>query len=76
MTDSPVANLNPITKIFAILCFGISALVWPDFTMGLLIIILLFIISAIARILRSFTKIMFGFGIPVSIMLLFFQPKE
>ena len=41
MTDSPVANLNPITKILAILCFGISALVWPDFTMGLLIIILL-----------------------------------
>ncbi|WP_288292040.1 energy-coupling factor transporter transmembrane component T [uncultured Varibaculum sp.] len=73
MTDSPVANLNPITKILAILCFGISALVWPDFIMGLLIIILLFIISAIARILRSFTKIMFGFGIPVSIMLFFIQ---
>ncbi|KAB7789125.1 energy-coupling factor transporter transmembrane component T [Bifidobacterium cebidarum] len=71
--NTPVSRLHPMTKIMAILMLGLCALVWPDFTLGLVLVIALFVVSFVARIPSDFVKIMFGFGIPVTVMLMFIQ---
>ncbi|PLS25439.1 cobalt ABC transporter [Bifidobacterium imperatoris] len=71
--DTIIGRLNPITKIVAVFALGLCALAWPDFTLGLILVVLLFVAAVLARIQTDFAKIMFGFGIPVTIMLMFIQ---
>ena len=71
--DSPLARMHPIAKIVGICSLGLSTIAWPDFTLGLFFILVLFLTAATAHELRPFAKIMLGFGIPVTIMLLFIQ---
>ena len=68
-----IERLNPITKILAIFCFGLAGMIFPNSLLSLFIIIFLFVIAYIAKLFKDFTKIMFGFGIPISVMLFFIQ---
>ena len=69
-----IEELNPMTKIFAVFSLGLGSLiftrdhglVWPS-------VIGLFVTACLAGILKEFAKIMFGFGVPVTVMLLFIQ---
>ena len=71
--DTAIGHLNPIVKIVAVFALGLSALAWPDFTLGLALVAVLFVASFVAGIRRDFAKVMLGFGIPVTVMLMFIQ---
>lgn len=71
--NTPIENLNPMTKILSIFSLGLGALIYPNSYLGLVIIVALFVVAAVARILGPFAKIMFGFGIPITVMLMFIQ---
>lgn len=71
--DSPLARMHPLAKIAGVCSLGLSTIIWPDFTLGLVLILALFLVAGAVRMLRSFAKIMLGFGIPVTVMLLFIQ---
>lgn len=70
---SPIEKLNPLTKMLAIFCLGLATLIYPNSWLGLGIVIVLFGVAGIAHILTSFAKTIFGFGIPISLMLFFIQ---
>lgn len=71
--NTVIERLNPMTKILAIFSLGISTLIFPNAYLGISIIICLFIVSYIAKIFKDFSKVVFGFGIPITIMLMFIQ---
>lgn len=66
-------RMNPLVKIGAVLSVGLSTLVFPSSWLGLGIVALLFVGAGVARMFGSFAKAMFGFGIPLTVMLLFIQ---
>ena len=68
-----IEELNPMTKIFAVFSLGLGSLIFPGSWLGLAVIIGLFVTACLAGILKEFAKIMFGFGVPVTVMLLFIQ---
>lgn len=68
-----VERMHPITKILAVFCLGLSAMSWPTPWLGFALVVALFAVSFLAKMPREFAKIMFGFGIPISVMLLFIQ---
>ncbi len=68
-----VKNLNPMTKILAVFSLGLGTLIFPNSWLGLAVIILLFFVAGNAKMLKDFAKIMFGFGIPITVMLMFIQ---
>lgn len=68
-----IVDLNPLTKLLATLLLGLSALLFPNPWLGFLIVIFLMLTSALIDLLKSFLKLIFGFGIPLSVMLLFIQ---
>ena len=45
--DSPIDRMNPMVKIYAIFCLGLSALIYPGFILGYVIVALLFVAAAI-----------------------------
>lgn len=71
--DTAISRLHQMTKILAIFMLGLCALVWPDFTLGLVLVIVLFAVSFVARISGDFAKVMLGFGIPLTVMVMFIQ---
>ncbi|MDF7640516.1 energy-coupling factor transporter transmembrane component T [Bifidobacterium sp. ESL0784] len=73
--DAPGAmgRANPLVKFLGVFLMGLAALVWPDFTLGLVIVAGLFVLAWRVGCLRAFSKLMFGFGIPMAIMLMFIQ---
>jgi len=71
--DTFIENINPNVKIWAIFIFGLSALIFPNSYLGFALIIFLFFVATAAKILKGFTKVMLGFGIPITIMLIFIQ---
>lgn len=73
MCKKHTEELNPITKVVSIFSLGISTLVWPDFWLGVAIIVILLIISFLVNIGLPFIKLMIGFGIPITVMLMFMQ---
>lgn len=68
-----VENLNPMTKILAVFSLGLGTLIFPNSWLGLGVIVLLFFVAGSAKMLKEFAKIMFGFGIPITVMLMFIQ---
>ncbi|MDY2777870.1 MAG: energy-coupling factor transporter transmembrane component T [Collinsella sp.] len=66
-------GLNPGTKLAFVLLTGFACMVSPGSILGAVLIILLFAIAAAARSLGPFARLMFGFGIPITVMLLFIQ---
>lgn len=71
--NTPIERLNPVVKVAAVFALGLSALIWPTPWLGLAFVVVLFPIAAVARIGGSFAKIMIGFGIPITVMLMFIQ---
>ncbi len=59
INDTVIGKLNPITKIAACCLGSLSLLAWPDFTLGLILVVLLLVVSFLAHIQRDFAKIMF-----------------
>lgn len=70
---SVIETLNPMTKILAVFSLGISTLIFPNSWLGIGIIVFLFLVAGLAKMLPAFSKIMFGFGIPITVMLMFIQ---
>ena len=68
-----VENLNPMTKILAVFSLGLGTLIFPNSWLGLGVIVLLFFVAGSAKMLKEVAKIMFGFGIPITVMLMFIQ---
>lgn len=71
--DSPIDRMNPMVKIYAIFCLGLSALIAPGFILGYVIVVGLFVVAAVAGLLKRFSKFIFLFFVPILVMLLFIQ---
>ncbi len=71
--DTPIERINPMIKIYAVFCFGLSALIFPGYLLGFGIVVFFLFVARAAKILKPLVKIVFGFGIPITIMLLFIQ---
>ncbi len=71
--NTVIEALNPMVKILAVFSLGISALIFPNSYLGFGIVVGMFIVAGIAKMFRPFSKIMFGFGIPITLMLMFIQ---
>lgn len=69
--DSPIHRLHPVVKIYGIFCLGISALVYPSPILSYILVIFLFVVAALAKLLKGFSKFVIGFAIPITVMLLF-----
>lgn len=70
---SPIGCLNPIVKLSAVVVFGLSALIWPNPFLGVILILVLALVAASARMGVRFWKLMLGFGVPAAAMLLLIQ---
>lgn len=68
-----IEQLNPLTKIATVMLLGGSAIIWPDPWLGLCFMVVLFMVAAVAHLFGSFFKLMLGFGIPLTVMLMFMQ---
>jgi energy-coupling factor transport system permease protein len=68
-----IEKINPVVKIWGVFCFGLSALIFPNCYLGFGITICLFFLAYFSKIIGSFSKIMLGFGTPITLMLLFIQ---
>lgn len=73
--DSPgvMGRANPLVKFLGVLVLGVAALIWPDFTLGLVLVALLFVLAWRIGCLKPFSGLMFGFGVPMAVMLMFIQ---
>ena len=71
--NTAIEALNPMTKILAIFSLGLGSLIFPNSWLGIVIIIGLFFVAAMAKMLAPFAKMIFGFGIPITVMLMFIQ---
>lgn len=68
-----IEKLNPMTKILAVFSLGCSTLISPNLWLGAAVIIGLFAVAYMAKLLKEFTKLLLGFGLPITVMLLFIQ---
>ena len=71
--DTVIEHLNPMVKIIGVFSLGLGSLIFPNSYLGFAIVIGLFFVAGAAKLLKDFAKIMFGFGIPITVMLLFIQ---
>lgn len=71
--NTVIENLNPMTKILAIFSLGLGTLFSSGSWLGLFVILFLFVVSGLAKLFKEFAKVMFGFGIPITVMLIFIQ---
>lgn len=71
--NSSIEKLHPMTKIFAVFSLGIGTLIFPNPWLGFLVLIGLFCVAHKAKIIKEFSKIIFAFGIPITVMLIFIQ---
>lgn len=65
--------LNPVAKLLCVLGMGIAALVWPDFTVALVLVLLLIIIGIRHHQGAALMKLLAGLGLPMLIILGFIQ---
>jgi energy-coupling factor transport system permease protein len=71
--DSPIDRLHPMVKIYAVLCLGIGAAVFPGFVLAYVEVVFLFFVGAKAKLLKKFAKFVLGFALPIMVMLMFIQ---
>lgn len=78
--DTPIDRLNPMTKIYGILCLGIGATICPTPILSYLILIFLLYVAYQAKVLKIVGQYIVGFSIPLVTMLLLihglFSPKN
>lgn len=68
-----IEKMSPNTKLLAVISLGVSTLIFPSPKVGFGVIVFLFVVSGFAKMFREFAKVMLGFGIPITVMLLFIQ---
>lgn len=68
-----IIDLNPLTKMLAVFVFGIITLIFPTPWLGFGILAVLLLIASITHLFPAFFKLIFGFGIPLTLMLVFIQ---
>ncbi|WP_205527793.1 energy-coupling factor transporter transmembrane component T [Listeria costaricensis] len=68
-----IINLNPLTKLLAVLVLGVISLMFPSPWLGFGILLALMIMAMIVKLSAVFYKLIFGFGIPLTLMLVFIQ---
>lgn len=71
--DRWLRSLNPGAKLLVALLLGVAALVFPGPALAGVLVLVLFAVAAGAGALGSFAKVMFGFGVPASVILVFIQ---
>lgn len=71
--DCWLRSLNPGAKLLVALLLGVAALVFPGPALAGVLVLVLFAVAAGAGALGSFAKVMFGFGVPASVILVFIQ---
>ncbi|WEV67011.1 energy-coupling factor transporter transmembrane component T [Bifidobacterium sp. ESL0769] len=72
-TPGAMGKANPLVKFLGVFVLGLAALLWPDFTLGLALVVVLFVLAWRVGCLKPFSKLMFGFGVPMAVMLMFIQ---
>lgn len=73
MLANQIIELNPLTKLMSVFVLGTITLVAPTPWLGFAILTFLLLISAIVQLFSPFSKLIFGFGIPLTLMLVFIQ---
>lgn len=71
--NTMIEKINPNTKILAVFSLGFGTLIFPNMYLGLFVLVFLIIVAGIAKVGKAFARVMLGFGIPASVMLLFIQ---
>ncbi len=78
--DTPIDRLNPMDKIFGIICLGLAATIFPSPILSYMLLAGLFFIAYKAQMLKIFSQYIIGFSIPLVFMLLLihglFSPKN
>lgn len=65
--------LNPVAKLLCVLGMGIAAVMWPDFTLALALLVFLMGIAVHQHQAAALAKLLLGLGIPMLIILGFIQ---
>lgn len=65
--------MNPSIKLFSALLLGMAAIIWPGPIMGITAVVLLLSLAASMGMGYVLTKVVLGFGVPLTIMLLIIQ---
>jgi energy-coupling factor transport system permease protein len=60
-----------MVKLYGIVCLGTAAILFPGFILAYLLLIGLFIVAYLAKVLKTFSRFIIGFAIPILVMLLF-----
>ena len=68
-----IRELNPITKLILVLSLGIGCMIYPSSFLGYYLLVIILILSFFMGTGRKVSLLILGFGIPVTLMLLFIQ---
>lgn len=71
--DAWLRVLNPTAKLASVFLLGFATLAFPSPVLGACIVVALFATAAASGMGGPFAKVMLGFGIPVTLMLLLIQ---
>ena len=71
--NTPIDRMHPMVKLYAVVCLGTSALIFPHYLFSYALVVMLFLVAARARIFARFARFMLKFTIPILVMLLFIQ---
>lgn len=69
--DSPIDRLYPMVKLYAIFSLGLSAIIFPSYILAYVLLAGLFVVAAIGKVIKPFSKFVVGFAVPILVMLLF-----
>lgn len=68
-----ISNLNPITKLFLVLSLGVGCMVYPRPYLGYVLLVIILIFAYFMSFGKQIGALTLGFGVPVTMMLLFIQ---
>lgn len=71
--DACLLQMNPGVKLACVLLIGLASIVFPGSILGIALIAMLLGVSIATKTTTRFVRLMLGFGIPVTVMLLFIQ---
>lgn len=66
-------KINPLTKMITAICIGLSALIFPGYYFGLIILAFLIILALVGQCIKGLLNLLIKFGIPIYLMLIFIQ---
>ena len=71
--DSPIDRLYPVTKIVALICFGVIGYASPTPIITYVLLLFLIYLSYKAKLIKKFLSYIIPFGIPLLLILLVIQ---